>query len=92
MLHLFVKAICRCPNKKLVIGPDGVSSNSDTYNMHDINDDENINQHSEYFQTKFKLKYDQDNKVIVVYWLSKLHKNPSKVRFIMGSILIELSD
>ena len=78
--------------KKLVIAPDRVSGNSDTYNVHDINDHENINQHSEYFQTKFKLKYDQDNKVIVLYWLSKLHKNPSKVRFIMASILIEVSD
>ena len=49
--------------KELEIGPDGVSSNSYTYNKHDINDNLIINQHSRYFQKNFKLKVNQGTKV-----------------------------
>lgn len=37
MLHLFLSTFIKVPNKKLGLSLDGMSSNSDTYNMHAIN-------------------------------------------------------
>ena len=37
MLHLFLNTFIKVPNKKLGLSLDGMSSNSDTYNMHAIN-------------------------------------------------------
>ena len=37
MLHLFLSTFIKVPNKKLELSLDGMSSNSDTYNMHAIN-------------------------------------------------------
>ena len=37
MLHLFLSTFIKVPNKKLGLSLDGMSSNSDTYNMHTIN-------------------------------------------------------
>lgn len=60
-----------------------MSSNSDTCNMHDINDNV-INKHSEYLQKNFKLKVSQDIQVLPsIYWVPKLHQNSTKSRFII---------
>ena len=37
MLHLFLSTFIKVPNKKLGLSLDGMSSSSDTYNMHAIN-------------------------------------------------------
>ena len=37
MLHLFLSTFIKVSNKKLGLSLDGMSSNSDTYNMHAIN-------------------------------------------------------
>ena len=37
MLHLFLSTFIKVPNKRLGLSLDGMSSNSDTYNMHAIN-------------------------------------------------------
>ena len=37
MLHLFLSTFIKVPNKKLGLSLDGMSSKSDTYNMHAIN-------------------------------------------------------
>ena len=42
--------------KSPMIGPDCVSSSSNTYNMYTINDYGNIDQDSEYLKKSFKLK------------------------------------
>ena len=72
--------------KGLEIGPDGVS-NKRAINGHLI-----INQHSGYLQKTLKLKVSQDNKVLPsTNWISKLHKNPTKARFIITSPILPLN-
>ena len=56
-----------------------MASNSDTCNMHDINDNVIINKHSEYLQKNLKLKVSQDIQVLPsMYWVPKLHQNSTK--------------
>ena len=62
-----------------------MASNSDTCNMHDINDNVIINKHSEYLQKNFKLKVSQDIQVLPsIYWVPKLHQNSTKSWFIIA--------
>ena len=71
--------------KELGIDPYGVSNNRDAYNMHEFNDQVIINEHSEFLQEHFKLKVSHDNKVLPsIYWIPKLHKSPTKARFIIA--------
>ena len=72
--------------KKLRINPDGVSNNTDTYNMDDIIDHITVDEHSEFLQKHLKPKVSQNNKVLSsTHWIPKLHKNPTKARFVIIS-------
>ena len=48
----------------LVKDPDGISNNSDTFNIHDIIGQIIINERSEYLHKHFKLKVSQEDKVL----------------------------
>ena len=51
-----------------------------------MNDQQIINKHMKDLKSKFNLDVKQDNQVLpTIYWIPKLHKNPSKSRFIIAS-------
>lgn len=62
------------------MNPDGVSNNSDTYNMHYFYDQLIINQHSGYFQKHFNINVSQDNKAMAsIHWILNLQTKTIKV-------------
>ena len=64
--------------------------NSDTYDMYDNNDPVTINKHSEFLQKMFKLEVSHDKVLPSVCWISKLHKNSTKARFIIAFAISSL--
>ena len=70
--------------KELGIHPDGVLSNSNTHNMHEITDHLIVNQYSGHLQKNYKLEVSQDSKVLASILDSKFaqksHKSISNYR------------
>ena len=61
------------------MNPDGVSNNSDTYNMHDFYDQLIINQWSEYFEKHFNINVSEENKAMAsIHRITNLQTNPIK--------------
>ena len=55
--------LCLSGNKRTSIGPDGVSNNSQTFNIHGSNDHPITNQSFEYLQKNFLHKVGQCYKI-----------------------------
>lgn len=59
---------------------------SPTYNLSSKSENDIINNHTNFIRNKFNMKVQEDNKRLPrIYWLPKLHKNPSKFRFIIAA-------
>ena len=73
--------------KELGIEPNNNVSTSDTYNM--INDktpEDLVKIHESYINKNFNMSLKTDNKCLPsIYWLPKLHKKPTKARFIIAA-------
>ena len=77
--------------KEIGIDPGVVSNNNDTYSLPGKNNKLIVNQHTQYLQKCSKLKVIQDSKVMSsIYCIPKLHKNPTKARFILASSIPSL--
>ena len=70
------------------LGINNINNENDitTYKEHNTSDLQIINKHSNVLHKKFNLSVNQENKILpTIYWIPKLHKNPSKARFIIAS-------
>ena len=72
--------------KELGIGPDNIST-SYTYEMvNNVKSEEIVKNHENYMNKTFNISLKNDDKCLPsIYWLPKLHKKPTKSRFIIAA-------